>query len=117
MEKILVVDDEPGILELLTEVLAGDGYAVEGFTDPRKALKALEDDHFDIIITDLKMPDIDGIQLTHSAKAINQEIQVIVITGYASLESTLNAFKQDVYEYILKPFNASDILMTVRKAA
>jgi len=117
MENILVIDDEPGIVEILSEVLEGAGYNVTALTQPSKALEAIEQQHFDIVITDLKMPEIDGIQVVKAAKKASGETEVIVITGYASLESAIEALKQNVFDYLLKPLNVSGILLTVKKVA
>ncbi|MCP4723525.1 MAG: response regulator [bacterium] len=115
MEKILVIDDEQGVVELLQEVLQNAGYEVETQIDPKKALKNIKKNNYDIIITDLKMPEVDGIQITEEAKKVNEDIEVVVITGYASLGSAIDALKRDVFDYIFKPFSVSDILVTVKK--
>jgi len=117
MEKIIVVDDEQSVLDVISEVIENAGFEVTTFTESRRAIEALENNSFDILITDLKMPDIDGIQLTKKKKKVSPEIEIIIITGYASLETALDAVKSDVYNYILKPFNVTDILLTIQKAA
>ena len=115
MEKILIVDDEPGVVEIISEILEVEGYRIEATTDPKEGLKFIEKTNYNLIITDLKMPEVDGIEITKAAKNKNKETDVIVITGYASLESAISALRQNVYDYILKPFNISEILLTVEK--
>lgn len=115
MENIIVVDDEPEVIEILTEILDSAGYNVHGYTNPEEAIKAIQANTYDIVFTDLKMPKVDGIQVTKAAKKVSAETEVIVITGFASLESAIEALKQDVFDYIFKPFNVSEILFTVNK--
>lgn len=117
MYDILVVDDEAGITEILSEVLQNKGYNVNSFQDPEKALKEIQSKTYDIVLTDLKMPKVDGIQIAKAAKKKSAETEVIVITGYASLESAIKALKQNVYDYLFKPFNISEILFTINKAS
>ncbi|MFC1553180.1 response regulator [candidate division KSB1 bacterium] len=117
MENILIVDDEPGVIEIISEVLESSDFRVKSYTDPVKAVKDIQSNFYDIVITDLKMPKVDGIQVTKAVKKANKETEVIVITGYASLESAIEALKQDVFDYIFKPFNISEILMTVKKVS
>lgn len=115
MKDILIVDDEVGVKDILSEVLGNAGYNVTDFNDPEKAIKELKSHTYDIVITDLKMPKIDGIQITQAAKKASEDTEVIVITGYASLETAIKALKHKVYDYIFKPFNSTEILMTVNK--
>lgn len=116
MEKILVIDDEKGLVDIITEVLSGEGYDVTGLSDSKEAVKIINENHFDLVITDLKMPGIDGIEITNTVKNKSEDTEVIVITGYASLESAVESFKKDVYDYLLKPFNIADIASTVKRA-
>jgi len=115
MEKILIVDDEQGVVEIISEILEVEGYKIESTTDPKKALELIKEYNFNLVITDLKMPEVDGIEITKTAKKKNKDTDIIVITGYASLESAISALRQKVYDYILKPFNISEILLTVEK--
>ena len=115
MEKILVVDDEKELVDIISEVLLEEGYEVEGITDPVEAIKLINENEFNLVITDLKMPLVDGIEVTNAAKNKSKDTEVIVITGYGSLESAIEALKKDVYDYILKPFNVTDISNTVNR--
>ena len=89
MEEILVVDDEPGVTEILNDLLGSAGYHVNTYQDPERAIKEIQSHTYDIIITDLKMPKIDGIQIVKAAKKACEETEVIVITGYATLDSAI----------------------------
>jgi DNA-binding response OmpR family regulator len=117
MEHILVIDDELGMIDIISAVLKDNGYSVTGHQDSEAALKAIRENSFDIVITDLKMPKRDGIQITQEVKKISPETEVIIITGYASLGSAIEALKSAVFDYIFKPFNLSEIVMTVNKVA
>jgi len=117
MEHILVIDDELGMIDIISAVLKDNGYSVTGHQDSEAALKAIRENSFDIVITDLKMPKRDGIQITQEVKKISPETEVIIITGYASLGSAIEALKSGVFDYIFKPFNLSEIVMTVNKVA
>ncbi len=113
---ILIVDDEAEFVEVIQEVLRGEGYDVVGITDPSRAIELVHKNRYDLIITDLKMPGVDGLELTRAAKEQNESTEVIVITGYASLESAMMALKHGVYDFMLKPFDVADIHKTVKNA-
>ncbi len=115
MEKILVVDDEQGLVDIITEVLTDDGYDVTGITDSVEAVELIRDNHFDLVITDLKMPKVDGIEITRIVKDKSESTDVVVITGYGSMETAVESLKKNVYDYILKPFNINDISNTVKR--
>ena len=115
MGKILVIDDEKVLVDIISEILIEDGYTVKSTTDPVEAIKLINEDSFDLVITDLKMPNIDGLEITNAVKNKSKGTEVIVITGYGSLESAVEALKKNVYDYILKPFNVIDISRTVKR--
>lgn len=114
--KILVVDDEQGFIDVITDVLESEGYSIEGTSDPQQGLKLLKEKSFDLVITDLKMPTVNGVEIVKYAKERNPNTEVIVVTGYGSLETALMALKHGVYDYLLKPFNVADITNTVNNA-
>jgi FixJ family two-component response regulator len=117
MDNIMIVDDEPGVLEIISEVLAESGIKSEKFLEAPQAVKALKKKRYDIVITDLKMPKINGLELAKIAKEECSDTEIIVVTGYASLESAIDALRQNVYNYVLKPFNVSEILSTIEKVS
>ncbi|MHB2148241.1 sigma-54-dependent transcriptional regulator [Calditrichota bacterium LG25] len=111
---ILVVDDERSIRDSLDMVLKEEGYNVKTATDGKQALRLLEENNFDIMITDLKMPELDGIQLTKHCLQTYPQTSVIIITAYGSLETAIEALRVGAYDYILKPFDFDDVLIKVQ---
>lgn len=115
--EILVLDDEPTVGERLKPVLEGEGHRVEVFVDPGKALKRLDNKVFDIVMTDVRMEKIDGIQVLEHVRARSERTKVLIFTGYASVELARNALSKGVFDFIAKPFKLQDIREMVRKAA
>ena len=109
--RILVVDDDLRMRELNLDTVAELGLQLELCGDSREALRRLGDDAFDLVITDLKMPHVDGIGVLDRAKQLNPEILVILVTGYGTIESALSAMRKDAYDYIQKPFEPDDFLL------
>ncbi|MBW6485726.1 MAG: sigma-54 dependent transcriptional regulator [Syntrophobacterales bacterium] len=116
MEKILVVDDEQGMRELLEIMLVREGYRVATAADATKALQRCRKEVFDLIITDLKMPKVDGLTFLREAKKICPGVMVILITAYASAETALAAMKEGVYDYLEKDFAIDDLKRIIRNA-
>jgi len=115
MEKILVVDDEAGVIEVIKEAFLDEDYEIISTTDSKEAKELIQNNDFNLIITDLKMPNIDGLEITKVAKEVNSKTDVVVVTGYASIESAVESLKSNIYDYILKPFQVSEIKITVNK--
>jgi len=118
MEKgrIIVVEDEEDILMMLSEFLKGNGYTVDPFNDSKKALIALKNNNYQIMITDLMMPKIDGLQLINFIQKEYLDTLGIVITGYGSLETAIGVMRCGAFDYILKPFKFEEVLATVDSA-
>lgn len=118
MEKgrIIIVEDEEDILMMLSEFLSGNGYAVDPFNDSKKALIALKNNNYQIMITDLMMPKIDGLQLINFVQKEYLDTLGIVITGYGSLETAIGVMRCGAFDYILKPFKFEEVLATVDSA-
>jgi len=114
--RIAVVDDEEVMRRLVTEVLKGEGYEVSPFSNAMEALERAKKENFDLILTDLKMPEMDGMELIKSAHKVNPDIGAIFMTGYASLSSAREAVKEGAYDYILKPFDLNEVRKSVAKA-
>jgi len=110
---ILVVDDEESLREILSEVLAEEGHRVSAAASAEQALMLLSDRHIDIVITDIRMPGMNGIDLLRKIKEKNQETQVIVITSHASLDSALAALRAGAYDYLFKPFEDLELIPAV----
>jgi len=114
--RILVVDDEKNLREFLEIMLQKDGYDVETAKDGRVALEKLETTHFDLIICDVRMPSVDGIQVLKRAKESWSDTEVIMITAYASTETAVEAMKQGALDYITKPFKVDEIRIIIERA-
>lgn len=113
--KILVVDDERDICRALEFLLSREGYKVVTANSGQEALKKIESEDFDLVISDLRMEGIDGLQVLEKALAVNPGLIVIIMTAYASVESAVEAMKKGASDYIVKPFINEDVKMTVRR--
>lgn len=114
--RILVVDDDPSIRNMLEIVLKKNNYDVILATDGREALELLKKKTFDLVISDIKMPDISGISLLQRLKTSNPEIPVIMITAFASTNDAVEAMKLGAEDYITKPFNLEELKMIIEKS-
>lgn len=115
--KIMVLDDEPIVCKRLQPALEKLGYEVDTFTQSLEALHEIEETTYDIIITDLKMKGIDGMRFLQEAKKQHPATEVIVITGFATLDTAKESFQKGVFDFIAKPFKLSEIQEVVTKAA
>ena len=115
-QRILVLDDESSILELLGQHLTEEGYDCEMFTSATAALETLKTQRFDLIITDLKMPEVHGIDVVVRAKQEDGEVAVIVVTALMEVTNAIEAMRAGADDYLLKPFNLSEISLAVEKA-
>lgn len=116
MDKILVVDDERSMRDFLSIMLKKAGYDVTTAIDGDEAVKILHKDIFDLVITDLKMPKVDGLQVLKTVKELSPDTVVIVITAFASTETTVEAMKEGAYDYITKPFQNDEMKIRIKKA-
>lgn len=116
MEKILVVDDEESMRDVLSIMLERTGYSVISVASGEEALERLNKEIFDLVITDLRMQGVDGIEVLKAAKAASPETVVLVITAFASAESAVEAMKQGAYDYLTKPFQIDEVQLIIRNA-
>ncbi|MFQ5657902.1 MAG: sigma-54-dependent transcriptional regulator [Candidatus Methylomirabilales bacterium] len=116
MMKILVVDDEEGMREFLSILLEREGFEVQCAQDGDEALRAVQKSSFDLIISDLKMPAMDGVRLLEGLQEFHAGVPVILITAYASAESAIEAMKLGAYDYLTKPFRVEDIKHVISRA-
>ena len=114
--RILVIDDEAIVRVSCERMLRPEGYDVVVTPKGTDAIELLEREKFDLVLTDLKMPDMDGLEVLKHIKEKWPEIIVIIITGYGTISTAVQAIKMGAYEYIEKPFTPEDILNAVRKA-
>lgn len=115
-KNILLVDDHKPFRDSLAKILGGEGFRVFPANDGEEALDILRKEFIHLVLTDLKMPKMDGVELLKVAKTIRPEIEVILITGYATVDTAVTAMKEGAYDYIQKPFKPREILKLVRKA-
>jgi DNA-binding NtrC family response regulator len=114
--RILVLDDETIVLKRLGPALEKAGYEVEVFSRSSEASARVEEKTFDIVITDLKMDGLDGMQFLGQVKERSPSTEVIVITGFATMDTAKESFKKGVFDFLAKPFKLGEILETVKKA-
>ena len=115
-ERILVVDDELDMLMLLRMIIEDNSdYAVETTNNPSEGLKMLTEKDYDLVISDLKMPGMDGMELFDELQEIKPGVPVIIITAYGSLETADEAMKKGVSDFITKPFRKDSILFTINR--
>jgi CheY-like chemotaxis protein/Ni,Fe-hydrogenase maturation factor len=115
-QKVLVVDDEPVVIWSCDRILTPAGIAVEGATSGRDGLLLAGTSRFDAMLLDLKMPDMNGMEVLRRIKQTNPEITIIVITGFASVDTAVEAFKLGVFDYVSKPFTPKELASTVKRA-
>ncbi len=114
---VLLIDDEPIVGKRLKPALAKVGCEVEIFTDPRQAVARLEEKEFDIVVADIRMEEIDGIEILERVTAKSPRTKVIMITGYATLEMAREAQAKGAFDFIAKPFKPADLREVIAKAA
>ncbi len=112
---ILIVDDERSIRESLELILNEEGYRTTTVSNGKEALKEASEKTFDIVITDLKMPEMDGMTLLYKCQKICPQTAVIIITAHGSLDSAIEALRQGAYDYILKPFDFDAVLLKIKR--
>jgi len=113
--KILCVDDEEVILDGFRKILVIDGYSVDTVTNGKEALGLIQTHHYDFVFTDLKMPEMDGVEVTKAVKHLRPDIDVVIITGYATVETAVECMKYGAMDYVQKPFTDDEILAFVKK--
>ncbi|MGE3807995.1 MAG: PAS domain S-box protein, partial [Gemmataceae bacterium] len=114
--RILVVDDETELLAVLTEKLTQQGYEAVGYAQPREALKLLREQSFDVLLTDLMMPEMDGVALLRAGLEIDPHLAGIIMTGQATVQTAVEALKVGAQDYVLKPFKTSSLLPVLARA-
>src|ERR687888_674700 len=115
-KQILVVDDEPNLRRVLRAQLERDGYDVHTAEDGEQALAILGEHHVDLVITDLRMPKVDGMELLRRALAMDPELPVVMITAHGTVDNAVEALKTGAFDYITKPFDQAEVRVIVKKA-
>jgi two-component system, NtrC family, response regulator HydG len=114
--RLLVADDDPGLRESLNRTLTRAGYSVLLASDGRAALELLQSGGIDLVLTDLKMPGLTGIELLRAAKALVPDVDVILVTAFGTVEEAVSAMKEGAYDFITKPFRGEQLLKLISKA-
>ncbi len=112
----MVIDDEEGLCRMMSAVLMDDGHAVRTFNDPQEAVDLFRPNIWDLVISDIKMPGIDGLEVLQRIKACEPDIPVIMITAFATVEMSIQALRKGAYDMLTKPFEPDELLFRVRNA-
>lgn len=116
MARILLVDDEPSILSVLNTLLTVEGYQVVPIQDGNKAVQAIKTEEFDLMISDIRMTPINGMELLRLAHDVRPAMAVIMVTAFGSVETAVEALRMGAYDYVTKPFKIDELLITVERA-
>ncbi|HYK97080.1 MAG TPA: response regulator, partial [Candidatus Acidoferrales bacterium] len=113
---ILVVDDEESVATTIEAILKLDGHDVLAVTSGEAAIRLLHERQFDVVLTDLRLADIDGIEILREVQRTSPDTAAIMLTGYASLESAVEALRSGAYDYLMKPSDVEELRATVNRA-
>src|SRR3982750_2139471 len=116
MTNILIIDDEKSIRKTLSEILSFEGYKIEEAGDGEEGLKKFTEKTYDVVLCDIKMPKLDGIEFLDKAKLANADVPVIMISGHGNIDTAVEAVKKGAFDYISKPPDLNRLLITLRNA-
>lgn len=116
MTNILVIDDEKSIRNVLKDILGNEGYKVDEAADGEEGFKKFSENNYDVVLCDIKMPKLDGIEFLAKASELNAEVPVIMISGHGNIETAVDAVKKGAFDYIAKPPDLNRLLITIRNA-
>ncbi len=116
MATILIIDDEKSIRKTLTEILSYEGYKIDEASDGEEGLKKFREKNYDLVLCDIKMPKLDGIEFLEKAKQVNSDVPIIIISGHGNIETAVDAVKKGAFDYISKPPDLNRMLITLRNA-
>jgi DNA-binding NtrC family response regulator len=115
-KKIIVIDDEKIICDMAKKILQIEGYEVDTFTDSVLALDAIREKQYDLIVTDLMMEHVSGMDILREVNRSSPQTKVIMLTAYATLDATIEAIREQVYDFFPKPVKIADLKKSVKKA-
>ncbi len=116
MPSILIIDDEKAIRKTLAEILSYEGYKIDEASDGEEGLKKFSNAAYDVVLCDIKMPKMDGLEFLEKAKTVNGDVPIIVISGHGNIETAVEAVKKGAFDYISKPPDLNRLLITLRNA-
>ncbi len=116
MANILIIDDEKAIRKTLSEILSYEGYKIDEAADGEEGLKKFASTSYDVVLCDIKMPKMDGIEFLEKAREVNSDVPIIVISGHGNIETAVEAVKKGAFDYISKPPDLNRLLITLRNA-
>jgi DNA-binding NtrC family response regulator len=116
MSNILIIDDEKAIRKTLGEILSYEGYKIDEAGDGEEGLKRFREKNYDVVLCDIKMPKIDGIEFLDKAGEVNPDVPIIMISGHGTIETAVEAVKKGAYDYVSKPPDLNRLLITIRNA-
>src|ERR1700755_1054143 len=116
MADILIIDDEKAIRKTLSEILSFEGYKIDEASDGEEGLKKFREKNYDVVLCDIKMPKLDGIEFLQKAGEVNGDVPIIMISGHGNIETAVEAVKKGAYDYISKPPDLNRMLITLRNA-
>ena len=116
IERVLVVDDEENITEVVSLFLKSRGYFVTTAKNGEEALKILKEDYYDLVMSDIRMPKMDGLALLKEINKLRGNIVTIMLTGFATIDTAVDAMKSGAFDYVVKPFSINEILNAVKRA-
>jgi two-component system, NtrC family, response regulator AtoC len=114
--EMLVVDDDARMRELVTKVLAREGYSVRPLARGQDVLQALEEGPAELVISDIRMPEMDGLTLLQEVKRVAPETSVLMMTAFGSIDTAVQPIKAGAYDYLTKPFKMDELIVVVRRA-
>ena len=112
---VLIIDDEPLMRLSISDALKAEGYNIASVESGGEGLKAIKDKAYDIVITDLKLPEVDGLHILKSCRHYSPMTKILMITAYGSVETAVEAMRQGAYDYITKPFSMDEMIIIVKR--
>lgn len=116
MSHILIIDDEKAIRKTLSEILSYEGYKIDDAENGEEGLKKIKEKSYDVILCDIKMPKVDGLEFLEKAKEISPDVPIIMISGHGTIETAVEAVKKGAFDYVAKPPDLNRLLITIRNA-
>lgn len=115
-KKIMLIDNEAGLCRMMEQILLDEGYLARAYTSPQKAMEDFRPENWDLVVTDIKMPGMSGLDVLQRVKEASRELPVIMITAYATVEMSIQALRKGAYDMLTKPFEPEELLYRVKNA-